>query len=68
MLVEQELPEAWSHFTTDGGGHTFKFFWHQLDALAPPNCHPVFVAALAFLRAQLPDRKRDPCALRHDAA
>ncbi len=68
MLVEQELPETWSHFTTDGGGHTFKFFWHQLDAPAPPTCHPVFAAALAFLRVQLSDRTRDPCALRHDAA
>ncbi len=68
VLVEQDLPETWSHFTRDGGGQTFRFLWHPLYAPAPPNCHPVYVAALAFLRAQLSDRARSSSALRHDAA
>ncbi len=68
VLVEQELSETWSHFTTDGGGHTFRFFWHQLSEPAPPNCHPVYTAALAFLRARLSDRTGHSRALRHDAA
>ena len=68
MLVEQELPETWSHFTTDGGGHIFEFFWHQLHEPAPSGCHPVFVAALAFLRSQLSDRTLNSRSLRHDAA
>ena len=68
MLVEQELPESWSHFTTDGGGHTFSFFWHKLHEPAPPSCHPVFVGALRFLRAQLSDRHPNTFALRTDAA
>ncbi len=66
--VEHDLPDTWSHFTKDGGGLTFRFFWHPLDALAPVNCHPVFVEALAFLGAQLSDRARYSSALRHDAA
>jgi 8-oxo-dGTP pyrophosphatase MutT (NUDIX family) len=68
VLVERELPETWSHFTADGGGHTFRFFWHQLNAPAPPSCHPVYIAALAFLRARLSDRSVNSCAPRHDAA
>jgi 8-oxo-dGTP pyrophosphatase MutT (NUDIX family) len=68
VQVEQDLPDTWSHFTKDGGGLTFRFFWHPLDAPAPVNCHPVFVAALAFLRSQLSDRARYSSALRHDAA
>lgn len=68
VLVEQELPETWTHFTEDGGGLTFRFYWHQLHAPAPQSCHPVFVGALAFLRAQLLDRASDRCALRNDVA
>jgi len=66
--VVQDLPDTWSHFTKDGGGLTFRFFWHPLDAPAPENCHPVFVAALSFLRAQLSDRARSSSSPRHDAA
>ena len=68
VRVEQDPPESWSHFTKDGGGLTFRFFWHPLDAPAPVSCHPVFVAALSFLRAQLSDRARHSSSLRHGAA
>ena len=68
VRVEQDLPETWSHFTKDGGGQTFRFLWHPLYAPAPPGCHPVYVAALAFLRAQLLDRARSASALRKNAA
>lgn len=53
MAVPVELPETWSHFTTDGGGHVFKFSWHALDEPAPADCHPVFVGALRFLKTCL---------------
>ena len=53
MSVHQRLPESWEHFTSDGGGHTFRFSWHRLSGPPPAACHPVFVAALAFLRAQV---------------
>ena len=68
VFVEQDLPETWTHYTEDGGGLTFRFYWHQLHAPAPPSCHPVFVGALAFLRSQLSDRARDSRPLRHDVA
>ena len=68
VQVGQDLPEHWTHFTEDGGGLTFRFFWHPLDAPAPVSCHPVFVAALSFLRAQLSVRAGYSSALRHDAA
>jgi len=47
------LPERWSHRTEDDGGHTFEFHWHRIDGVRPENCHPVFIAALEFLRARL---------------
>ncbi len=53
MEVSQSLPESWAHFTTDGGGHTFRFSWHPLSGPAPCTCHPVFVAALEFLHVQV---------------
>lgn len=53
MAVLRELPESWEHFAADAGGHTFRFGWHKLASPAPASCHPVFVGALAFLRARL---------------
>jgi 8-oxo-dGTP pyrophosphatase MutT (NUDIX family) len=47
------LPERWSHRTADDGGHTFEFYWHRMDGAQPENCHPVFMAALEFLRGRL---------------
>jgi len=46
------LPEAWSHYTADGGGHVFQFFWHSLDSEPSPEWHSVFVSALGFIRAR----------------
>ena len=52
MAVPQELPDSWSHFTEDDGGHVFTFSWHPLGQPAPGTCHPVFVAALSYVRAK----------------
>ena len=49
MSVEQELPDVWSYFTQDGGGHLFAFAWHPLHGAPPSGCHPVFVEALHFI-------------------
>ena len=46
----QPLPENWSHYTTDGGGHTFEFFWHDLNSEPDESWHPIFQTALAFIR------------------
>jgi len=60
MEISRELPDSWSHFTTDGGGHWFQFWWHPLDLPAPATCHFVFVGALGFLRAQLASLSSTP--------
>ncbi len=44
------LPEEWSFFTTDGGGHVFQFFWHSLGEAPDETWHPVFKSALAFIQ------------------
>lgn len=48
--VTQPLPTSWSHYTTDGGGHTFQFFWHDLNSEPDDSWHPIFKTALAFIR------------------
>lgn len=53
MLAPREIPDTWEHFTEDGGGHTFRLFWHPLDEDPDERWHPLFVAALAFLREAL---------------
>jgi len=53
VSVSGELPDAWSHFTQDGGGQVFTFRWHVLDQPAPTDCHPTFVRALRFLHDRL---------------
>lgn len=45
------LPDRWTHFTKDGGGHEFAFFWHPLAGEPTNEWHPVFVRALAVVRA-----------------
>jgi len=52
VTVSDDLPEAWSHFTEDGGGHVFQFFWHPLNANPSSEWHSIFVNALGFIRAR----------------
>ena len=47
------LPETWEHFTQDGGGQVFHFFWHLLHSVPSQDWHPVYRAALAELRCRL---------------
>jgi 8-oxo-dGTP pyrophosphatase MutT (NUDIX family) len=42
-------PESWEHFTQDGGGNLFHFFWHPLRLAPSPEWHPVYRAALTEL-------------------
>lgn len=53
-----ELPEEWDFFTTDGGGHLFHFFWHNLAAALDASGHVHFQTALAFIRAWHESRQR----------
>lgn len=51
--VADELPEAWDFFTTDGGGHLFHFFWHNLTEAPDESWHEHFQMALTFIRTRL---------------
>ncbi|NBF04924.1 NUDIX domain-containing protein [Pseudomonas sp. Fl5BN2] len=51
--VAAALPQAWSHFCEDDGGHEFRFFWHPLACEPSDQWHPLFQGALAFLRERL---------------
>lgn len=48
---DDDLPEQWDFFTTDGGGHVFRFFWYNLDDEPDESWHPDFRTALAYVRA-----------------
>jgi 8-oxo-dGTP pyrophosphatase MutT (NUDIX family) len=47
------LPDAWSHFTLDGGGHAFSFFWHPFDEEPDDNWHSIFKQALNLIRTTI---------------
>lgn len=51
--VADDLPEAWDFFTTDGGGHLFHFFWHNLAEAPDESWHEHFQTALTFIRVKL---------------
>ncbi|MBX3051154.1 MAG: NUDIX domain-containing protein [Caldilineaceae bacterium] len=57
-VVERALPDKWSHYTTDGGGHDFAFFWHNLDEEPDDEWHPDFRKGLSFIRRRV-DEKGD---------
>lgn len=46
----QPLPDTWTFFTTDGGGHIFTFFWHDLARAPDDEWHDIFKTALEFIR------------------
>ncbi|OOV92200.1 NUDIX hydrolase [Pseudomonas sp. MF4836] len=51
--VAPDLPDTWTHFAADDGGHEFRFFWHPLASEPSAQWHPLFQGALAFLRQRL---------------
>ncbi|MDO3386881.1 NUDIX domain-containing protein [Gilvimarinus sp. SDUM040013] len=53
MEAGDGLPEEWSHYCEDDGGHVFQFFWHALSQAPSPEWHPVFVDALNAVRVAL---------------
>ncbi|WOE82112.1 NUDIX domain-containing protein [Pseudomonas protegens] len=57
--VRVPLPESWTHFTADDGGHRFEFFWHPLASEPSAQWHPLFQAALGFLQERLLGAGRD---------
>ena len=51
--VPGDLPDNWSFYTEDGGGHLFDFFWHGLNEPPGRGWHADFQRALFFLRRRL---------------
>ena len=47
------LPETWSHYCLDDGGHAFRFFWQPLASPLSDTWHPIHVAAVEFVRCAL---------------
>lgn len=50
----EDLPNSWSHWTEDGGGHFFSFFWHPVAKVLDDNWHPIFHQAFRAIRTSLP--------------
>lgn len=59
LLPRMSLPDRWSHFANDDGGHLFELFWHPLDQPPGPDWHPVFQRALAYVRDRLETDARE---------
>jgi 8-oxo-dGTP pyrophosphatase MutT (NUDIX family) len=51
--VEQDLPESWSFFTSDGGGLNFDFFWFRIGDIPGEEWDPVFVRALSYIESSI---------------
>ncbi|ODB33473.1 DNA mismatch repair protein MutT [Pseudoalteromonas sp. BMB] len=44
--TSEKLPDSWSFYTQDDGGHEFQFFWHKLGEPLHFKCHQVFFEAI----------------------
>ncbi|MEL6115889.1 NUDIX domain-containing protein [Photobacterium sp. SP02] len=44
--TEQNLPNHWSFYTHDDGGHEFNFFWYKVGDKPEFKCHKVFSDAI----------------------
>jgi 8-oxo-dGTP pyrophosphatase MutT (NUDIX family) len=49
VCAAAQLAETWTHWTSDGGGLNFEFFWHPLEHEPDTTWHPIFRRALAFI-------------------
>lgn len=50
LCATDVLPDSWTYFAADDGGHLFSFFWYSLDRLPDDDWHPIFAQALRFIR------------------
>jgi 8-oxo-dGTP pyrophosphatase MutT (NUDIX family) len=46
------LPETWTHYCSDDGGHEFKFFWHDVNREPDEGWKPQYRRALQAIRAR----------------
>ena len=57
--VPGQLPDQWSFFTQDDGGHLFDFFWHELDKPTDDSWHQDFHRAMTLVRSLFQEDKAD---------
>lgn len=53
MEAGDGLPDEWSHYCEDDGGHILHYFWHPLKQAPSTEWHPVFVDALDVIHNAL---------------
>ena len=51
--IVPNVRQTWAHHCRDDGGHLFRFHWHPIADPLPEDAHPVFQAALDWIREQL---------------
>lgn len=56
--VPADLPDTWTHFAEDDGGHCFRFYWHPLGSEPTNEWHPIFKGALTMLIESLGSKAR----------
>jgi 8-oxo-dGTP pyrophosphatase MutT (NUDIX family) len=44
------LPETWTHYCADDGGHDLRFFWHDLTGQSTDHWGPQYQRALKEIR------------------
>lgn len=56
FLIEpsKELPDNWTHFTEDGGGHEFEFFWQNIEEPIDTPWPDLFDRAREEIRSRIP--------------
>ena len=52
-VLDIDPPENWEHFTSDGGGLTFKFCWQPLEQVINNPIGPVFEQARRFVAEKI---------------
>ncbi len=53
MKTKCNLPNNWVHFTEDGGGLEFSFFWRSLNSDTDDTFHPLFQGAISYINKRL---------------
>ena len=53
MEVQSPLPDAFTHFTLDDGGHNFEFFWQAFSSEPGDEWHPLFNNAIRTIYDRL---------------
>jgi 8-oxo-dGTP pyrophosphatase MutT (NUDIX family) len=53
MRLACRPPDSWEHYTTNGGGHIFSYFWQPLASTPGEEWHPLFQQAFAFVKYHL---------------